>query len=517
MLRHKLLLALVAFFAAVPAFAQAYGPDGQQPRVWIATPSNPANGTVAYDAYEPAAPTETVVDTDWLDTASAGNYLTGPTNQRKFRTQCRPSKARQADPILGFGQFPFGHRHQFNGHANPSENDTTALLRANPSSTCAGGPLNATDYWEPEMLIDLSTGVSAGIPPYVTTFYYVSNLKQDPLELTWLRRNFGFIGGANPADYNDTARRNELAAAGMVYFGSPETPAGFMGWQCMRGSDGATMTVTRVASQMKSDTGAAITTYSRHLRAPDGSDPWGGTCTGSNAQPGVILLELQAEQCWDGHNARSPNGRDHVAYWTRTPDSAHTHICPNNWVKVPQLQAKTEYHHAGFADYGQWYVSSDRMNPPGTPGDPSSLDPCRQTGPWFCNGSTAHFDWIYGWKGSIIDTWQRECLGISVRGVAPTNGPAECDSGTISSAYSLKAGGTSPDPTLTGGCSVVDGCVSNYTPGNAGRYNPVVPGTPVTSGHFHNHSMNDNLPMQANDNQLAGAELIDFDLRRLGR
>jgi hypothetical protein len=481
------ILSFLAFLAfANAAFAQAWGPDGQQPRNWIATPNNPANGTVAADAYEPAAPTESIVDTDWLVPANLANYLTNPGSQRKARFLCRPSTAHQVDPILGLGLNPFGHRHQGIGNAGWNENSTFSTLRASPSSTCAGGPLNGTIYWEAELLKDLATGVTVGIPPYVSTFYYLSNLRQDPIELTWLRRNFGFIGGANPSDYNDTTRRNELTAAGMVYYGSPETPAGFKGWQCYRGSDGAIQTVTRVASQMKSDTGSAIPTYSRHLRAPDGSDPWGGTCTGSAAQPGFILLELEAPNCWDGHNLRSPDGRGHVAYWTRTPDSAHVRLCPNNWVKVPQLTAKVEFHHAGFSDYGTWYLSSDRMNSPGTAGDPTSLDPCRQTGPYFCNGSTAHFDWIYGWKPSIIDTWQRECLGISVRGVAPTNGPAECDSGTISHDYALASGGTSPNSSLTGGCSIVAGCVSSYTPGDPNRYNPVPAGTHAT-GHFSNH------------------------------
>jgi hypothetical protein len=470
----------------VPAFAQAWGPDGQQSRVWTTTPNNPANGTVAADAYEPAAPTESITDSTWLDPASGGNYLRGAGTQRKFRTLCRPSTYKRIDPILGAGQNPFGHRHEFFGHANPTENDTFTSIRATPSSFCAGGPLNATDYWEPEMLKDLPTGVTVGIPPYVNTFYYLANLTTQPLELTWLRRDFGFIGGANPNDYNDAPRRNEIGAAGLVYYGSSDTPAGFVGFQCYRGSDGALMTVTRTASQMKSDSGALNTTYARHLKAEDGSDPWGGTCTGSNAQPGFILVGYESPTCWDGHNLRSPDGRGHVAYWARTPDSARVHLCPDNWVKIPQLTAKTEYHHAGFADYGTWYFQSDRMNAPGTPGDATSKDPCRQTGPYFCNGSTGHFDWIYGWKPSIIDTWQRECLGISVRGIAPTNGPAECDSGTISSTQALKSGGTSPDSTLTGGCTVVASCVSTFTPGNAGRYNPVVPGTQVTSGHFHN-------------------------------
>jgi hypothetical protein len=493
------LLTLVMLFGTPALHAQAWGPDGQQPVNWVLTPNNPANGAVAADAYQPADTGETIVDTDWYSTATASNYKVGPAAQRKARFLCRPSVGGiHMDPILGEGQVTFGHAHQFTGHANPTDTDDYTKLRADPSSNCAGGPLNSSDYWEPDLREDLKSGITVGIRPYVSTFYYMLNEDSStPPEATWLRNNIGFIAATNFMDYNDQARRDEYSAAGLVYPGSPVTPAGFDGWQCEQWDTATgtyvTKTVTRVASRMQSDTGAAISTYSRHLAAPDGSDPWGGTCQVVDGHPTVLLLELAAPQCWDGHNLRSPDGRGHVRYYARTPDSAHVHLCPDNWVLQPQLTVKTEYNVNGPAEYTKLYLESDRMHmaTPACP-DPgvacaASLDPCRQISVNYCNGSTAHFDYIFGWKKSVSDLWQRECLGLSVDGVAPVNGPAECDGSTVSQAYELKSGVTSPNTALTGGCAQVAGCTASLVPGDIKRYNAPPSGTQVTVGHFTNH------------------------------
>lgn len=474
----KKLLTLLALVAA-PAFGQAYNHpnwlDGSVPaRVWTTSPTAPAvTATLPADAYEPAEFSETIAETGWVEAVSGSSgYLQGPTHERKFRIVCEPSTAKQIDPILFKGiPGPIGHRHQGNGSVNWDQNSSYTNLRASPSSTCSGGPLNATNYWEPELLVKTSKGIELGIRPQSQIFYYINGLQSETQNHTWLRRDFGFIGGSNPADYNDTARRAEYAAAGLEYPGGPLVPAGFAGFLCTAYVGGPELTVTRVASRIDSSS----TLRARHLKAEDGSDPWGGQCVGTKASPGVLSMQLVAPDCWDGSNLRAPDGRGHVAYSARTGNNAFRGLCPDGWVKVSQLTIQTRWEFEG-TEYLNWYFGSDRMNPANTPGDPSSLDPCRKIGPYFCNGATGHFDYIFGWRSNIADEWQRECLGIPVRGVAPTNGPAECDGSRISINRNLKYGGTSPNPALSGGCVIMGSC-SDARPGKKARYNPLAAGT----------------------------------------
>jgi hypothetical protein len=508
----RILFAMLLLIAG-PGLAQTWDGAGEQVRTWTVTPTNPT-GAVGADAIEPADVSDSgFTESAWISTTDGTTDYVQPVGERKFRITCEPGTAKILDPILFAGVAPpVGHRHQGTGNIGWDQNSTFATLRSAPSATCSGGPLNGTIYWEPEVLKPLPSGVVAGIRPNLNTFYYINGNQGESQDLTWLRRNFGFIGGVNPNDYNDTARRAEYAAAAFQYPGTTDTPPGFAGWECFDKADlGAPITVTHNASRMKSSTtGAEVTIFARHLKAPDGSDPWGGSCTGENGNPGLLILNLSAPKCWDGENLRSPDGRGHVAYAARKADNSINGACPDGWAKLPRLQAKTEYLHAGFADYGQWYLGSDRMrmastecpdaaapcdgvsggNVPATVGGVSysrvSKDPCRATGLDFCNGATAHFDWIHGWKSAIADEWQRECLGITVRGVAPVNGPAECNTSQISKFRKMKYGGASPDPAMSGGCAVINSC-SAATPGNIERYNPIPEGTEGDFTIIHDH------------------------------
>lgn len=487
----RLLLALAAFMST-PAFGQAYDHsdwlDGSVPtRDWSVDSTNPT-GSAPADAFEPADESSPIADGSWVITTSdLADYVQIPSRERKFRTLCEPANAKIVDPVLFHGTpSPVGHRHEGIGNVGWDENTTFTTLRASPSSTCAGGPMNGTIYWEPEVIKELPNGVGIGVRPQNATFYYINGQQNEPQIFTWLRRNFRFIGGVNPNDFNDTARRAEYTAGGLEYPGNPVASAGFAGWQCFRGSDLTLVAVTVTESQMQTAQGAPNGGAARHLKSSNGSDPWGGNCTGTVAHPGLLMLNLSGPSCWDGHNLGAPDGRGHVAYAARSSDNVRQNVCPRVTVNgvvqqyrhIPALEAKTEFYHTGFTDYGTWYFGSDRMNTPSTPADPTSIDPCRQTGPYFCNGATAHFDWWYGWKSSIIDEWQRECLGITVRGVAPTNGPAECNTSQISKFRKLQYGGTSPDSSLSGGCVVILAC-SAAVPGLKSRYNPIPDGTAV--------------------------------------
>ncbi len=482
-------LAALALIAS-PALAQSYDGGGAVAADWPANngEKNNPTGSAPADAIEPADVSDSgFTESQWIDaTDGTTDYPTTPGLEKKFRITCEPGTAKILDPILYNGVAPpVGHRHQGTGNVGWNQNSTFATLRAAPSSSCSGGPLNGVAYWEPEMLKTMSNGLVVGVRQQDDSFYYIAGIIGNANDHTWNRRNFAFIGGANPNDYNDTANRAELAAEGYQYPGSPETPAGMIGWQCYRG-DGTNMEVTRVASQMRYPNGGQWTTNARHLKGPGGEDPWGGTCTGSVASPGLIIGNLIGPGCWDRTNLRAPDGRGHTRQPAGKADSSISGACPIGWGIVPQLTVKRQYYHTGFSDYGTWYLASDRMNTFATAGDAASLDPCRVTTGWFCPGSTLHFDWMNGWKSGIADEWQRECLGITVRGVAPTNGPAECNSSQISKFRKLKYGGTSPDSAMSAGCTTILSC-SNAVPGNIQRYNPLAAGTSatVTIGHVH--------------------------------
>lgn len=510
MKRLAFLLATGTALFPMLAHAQAFThPDGDQGANWNVLSSKPT-GAAPADAFEVAEATEEVVydEDDWIwETDGTTDYIQSPAAERKLRITCEPSTMEEMDFILGYGIEPFGHRHMATGKFNWNSTTNYTNGRADPSSTCSGGPLNATLYIEPELEEELSNGLIAGRRMQTQTFYYVGHIQSIANDATWLRRDTAFILGTNPKNFNDTARRAEYAASGFQYPGSAETHAGFGGWQCYRG-DGTYMPVTRTNSQMlNSASGTRNSGFARHLKAEDGSDPWGGACTGSVAQPGELILNLAAPGCWDRHNTRAPDGRAHFWHQARKSDGSVEGACPttddgDDYGVVPVLQVKTHFKHAGFADYGNLFFSSDRMrmsttecpdetepcdgvsggNVPATVDgvyySRVSLDPCRATGLDFCNGATGHADWGYIWNSDIFEEAQRECLGISVRGIAPTHGPGECNTSQISKFRKLVYSGASPDPDLSGGCTTVLSC-SNAVPGNLERFNPVEEGTSV--------------------------------------
>ena len=343
--------------------------------------------------------------------------------------------------------------------------------RAHPASACPGGPLNATLYWEPSIYDDRH-GLRLTVMPAVATFYYTIPASQHE-GLTHLRRNIRFIGGANPADYNDTARRAEYTAAGMPYPGrvpadgtSQRAPAGFNGITCYQaatgGSSGAAVPVLTAHKLGSGD-------EARYLKGPGGEDPWGGGCSGA----GEILILVNAPDCWDGTNLSSPDGRDHFRYSTSN-EVGQQGQCPMNYVKVPHFETKVQVNHNGWeADLQYWYLSSDRTNPSDTPGDPASYDPCRQTGPYFCSFATAHFDWWGAWDDVTIEEWQRNCVGITIDTVA--NDHADCGFSGLAESRTLKYSGAPPEAGLSSDPvnSLPDERASDSTEGQ--RYFPVRP------------------------------------------
>lgn len=476
-------LILASAIMAAPAAAQEWT-VGDQGVNWDTLSTKPV-GSAPADAYEPADPglPVGVNEADWLinigdqqtTTPGAGSFLKGPSHEKKIRITCEPSTVKIKDNILGKGIAKFGHPHQGYGSITWDENTDYASLRADPQSTCTGGPLNATNYMEPAVLKQLDNGVVVAVLAQSQADYYVRGVQSEPNEMTWLRRGMQFLVGANPKDFNDTARRAAYAASSndLVYPGSPDTPAGFRGWYCNL-YDGSGVTVSDTTARMKSDTGIEITNKARYLKGPNGEDPFGGNCTGTEAEPAEIVSELAAPGCWDRHNLTAPDGRGHFWYFARNSASTIAHACPTtasgeSYAEVPALEVKNLYSTTGFSDYGEWYLESDRMDPamtvtagcsndPETQGDSCSKDPCRKVGPYFCNGATLHADYTYGWSSTVFDTMQRECLGITVRGIAPVDGPAECNGSQVDRYHKLIASGAPADSTWIGGCTSILNC-----------------------------------------------------------
>src|SRR5206468_4179173 len=100
--------------------------------------------------------------------------------EAKFRTNCNFSHFGTFDPIVGHGQAVFGHHHTFIGNVHSDQNSTYASLRNSPASTCSGGPLNATAYWEPTLMYEIQPGVVVPLKMNIITFYYAGNYTDAP-------------------------------------------------------------------------------------------------------------------------------------------------------------------------------------------------------------------------------------------------------------------------------------------------------------------------------------------------
>lgn len=478
-LRQLLLLSGTAM-SGTAAFAQTYTSGAEVVPTWTDavawTPPIAPDSPHPADAQEPpvAAGDNVLYNRElWVNATNQRTQIGAVNGDGKFRTECKFTFTKRADPLLFPGQYPAGHAHSFAGPSSAFveanvHNFNYAMGRNNPASSCQGGPLNTTLYWEPSVIRTIG-GVNFVVLPDNATFYY-THPGSKAAETTRLRRDYRFIGGANPMNYNDTARRAEYAAGGLEYPGSPDTAPGFGGIQCYPTALGGLTTATVLAAHAKKSTGGvAGTSAARYTKGPNGEDPWGGACT-----TGTIVIIVNAPDCWDGTNLSSPDGRSHVRYSTRdgkdnVPGPGQ---CPSNYVKTLAFETKIFATHKGWAgDLEHWWMSSDRMrvattecpdaatpcdgvsggNVPATVNGVAytrvSKDPCRATGVDFCNFSTAHFDWWGSWDDATIKEWQRNCGGLTIGGVVTNY--ADCGSGGLADNRSLISSGTPPQPNLS--------------------------------------------------------------------
>lgn len=500
-------------FLALLMFGQSAhaGPWTVGPQTITYTDAHPRGSINTAPAYGYEAPdvASNFTSATWIHTGSppstAGQYdAPGVGAEAKARFDCNVAGFNHDDPIIAPG-VPNGasHDHTIFGNlafANSMYNATYASLRATGNSTCYGGPLNRSLYWEPSMKVQLPTGYIATIKPKnIVTYYEDGALADigtgkitDPLTVTRWPRGINFIEGFNMATQTRVsdivAALNAAAGWGHYSTVAAGTGGGFVGWNCLSVISGPTN-----AASLADISGNAT------LNCTPGTD---------------LYAELLSDPCWDGKNLTSPDGRGHMMPYIRDNNTGNL-VCPDNWYRVMQFRAKVTFNQSGAADYKRWFASSDRM-----PGMTQWL-----------NGQSMHFDLIPAWEygtaaaPGVFIKFSVNCDGqtIVMSGTTLTGNGHECGYGRISLTENLWVNEASPDGSQPNPLVVL-------SPDQTGtnRYFPIVPGA-TGNGHLHHgkpctqaspcQSMNDNMAPAANDNPivLAGAAPISFDLRSKGR
>jgi hypothetical protein len=482
-------LTLLALVNAQLVTAQSWSSGSGRTVDWDSTPENPVGDGVDRVAEvstatqggdppalssEPAAIDENGVytRTAWFGTPTLpGDRFDN--GEAKFRITCNMAFFGSADPIIANGQ-PSPHHHTFIGNMGVFENggiaavrtaDYTAL-RNNPKSSCSGGPLNATLYWEPTLYYEVATGVFVPVRPNNVSFYYTLGYGSTD-KMYRLLRGLAFIGGVDPADRLNTARLAEIPE-GQGWL-KTRRYNGWIGWACFNASSIVPLAVGNTA-----DENPQAANYARQLVNSDGSDPWGGACESASY---ILIANNLAPSCWDGHNRTSPNGRDHFRYpiWQGSDQTPEAYYCPDGWWQVPHFEVKTEFPNgtisgdAGHAWRSKLHLSSDRMD-----ANPAN---------WHPRGSTFHFDWMNGWDSVVQRQWQDKCTGTDQNGDAGE--PLTCNDSTISDTEKLKTLQASPDPTLSNDPILT--FHSYYNDASKDAFGPVEDGTVVDLTVTHDH------------------------------
>jgi len=488
----KYLLALAAILAASPLSAQEWT-TAPRPVVWVDNPTIgdgidrlgegstvTQGGTPPAYEFEPVTPNEDgpapYVRNDWISPSAQYTASTQP----KFRISCNVASFGLFDPVVYPGIPGAGHHHTFIGARDGVDVNTTSerLRTVTIGSTCSGGPLNKTLYWEPTLFFEQAPGVLRPLKPNVVSFYYTMPSQAFVEKLTRLPMGLQFIGGVNPDDPTNANRLAEIPN-GQGWLKTRRYD-GWGGWGCFNNG-------TIVPQTASEDPGDGSGLYSRVLVNADGSDPWEGQCENPNFS---LIANAVAPTCWDGYNLKAgvgptsvTAGRDHFRYpiYKATNQNPDAQLCPNGWWKVPSFEIKTEFANgrpgiAGHAWRSKLFFSSDRMG-----SNPAN---------WRSRGSTFHFDWLNGWDTVILETWQRQCLGMTVKGIPGADGlnglgkGNDCNTSTISATQQLKQGvppvaGLSNNPIIT---------FHNYAVGpTKNAFGPIEDGTVVSGTVNHAH------------------------------
>lgn len=219
-----------------------------------------------------------------------------------FRTVCMLSHMAFDDPIVMPGQPGASHLHTFFGNTGITANSTVDSISSTGNSTCRGGTINRTAYWQPSV-VDTLDGTP--VLPRVAIVYYKSGYR-----------------GLKPSDIHAMPPGLRMVAGD---------------------SKGA-------EEQQWGPTNIICSTPNGELQAPNGANgmPPGECVAGSE-----LLVNVSFPQCWDGTNLDSPDHRSHMAY----PSQG---ACPvTHPVGVPEVMIRAIYPVTDAAAVKRWRLSSD--------------------------------------------------------------------------------------------------------------------------------------------------------------
>lgn len=440
------LLLFLGLFIASPAFAQAWGPDGEQTPTYPTITNNSASpaanslqtlaariipvigdgtnawgGTQASAAQQPAQVDNPVS----LSTGLVNGGSTTGTDEHKFRTVCAVAGVGQFDPIRGYGTLPYGHLHTFFGASNFSQSSTYTTIRNSDgaTATCPGLGLNNSLYWAPSVLVPNAAGggvTKVKKPEYIILYYVDLQNIAYASQYDFFLRGETMIAGMDMDDPGGTNGRpsyvvTELATANASNsYGSYTASNHNVVWFCNE------------AGSVRS---------APYLRTPAGAD-----ALASCPSTAEIYAEITGPSCIDGHNLTSPTGYKHVRYAFTETNYATTDICPTGWHKKPTIITKWTFRHQGYADYGTWTCSSDAA---ATAAAGRTMGACE----------SFHVDWMNGWDERASDLFQTEC--VAARGSSTYYGA--CNASTLTA-----HGGTADGPRSLSGSTI------NISPGYTG-------------------------------------------------
>ena len=335
--------------------------------VGLAGAQTSAPSAGAQTAVSPPAPTETRatirpnVDATKLAAGSpgVGVEIIGPTKEfpkqssdgtGDFRTVCAFSHMNFDDPIVFPGQPGRSHLHAFFGNTGANANSTAESLASSGNSTCRGGIINRSAYWQPA-IIDTKDGTP--VKPRTAIIYYKSAAFALPADIQPLPQGLRMIAG----DPNGRAP---------VQWG----PTSFSCNGTHVGSD--------------------------NTFPPTAGSP--GPHSIPNCTPGTeVWASVTFPRCWDGVNLDSPDHRSHMAYWpipNPYVDATHPEgkCPPTHPITLPEVAITAVYPVAETNAPLRWRLSSDAYD--------ASLP----------GGYSLHADWFGGWNPAIVKTWTRGCV-----------------------------------------------------------------------------------------------------------
>lgn len=417
-------------------------------------------------------------------------------DEAKARFDCNITFHEPNDPILAPGVANGStHDHSFFGalgYQGHAQDITYAGLRSGGGggaqagySTCYGGPMNRTLYWEPTMMVPVN-GIVADLKPFTIITYYICGdamvppaNQYGPANCSRWPRSLDMVFGFNMSDPTGTSSAQYAAVqaantAGGNYTYSPAKAS----WYCA-----APATPSYTAYAPNQTQGA----HQPYLNDANGHETLNCLVTDMAEATGctlgtpncgyVVVADNVSSECWDGKNPTSPNGRGHLI--DRIHDNnTGGNVCPDGWYLVPHFEVKAEFLFKSLAEIRSAYLSCDRM-----------------TGmTQFKGGECFHADllpaWDYGTgdKPGFMLKFFQHCLGLSMH-VKNSDGttytdltgdPHECGYGRISADTQAVVNDAPPD-------GLGPNPVVNLAPDQTGalRYFPLAAGTALPSTVLH--------------------------------